>query len=144
MLCREWPGFTNGRAAHGNPVEEGRGVQVQELAKELLVHVERRIGVAADSELQTGIEHDMRIAHAQYRLHAYVEDRVIGVALHDLRHVGERECSPDIALAEISADGQEVSGMITEGAPCLGLQQRTWRSIPTEQPGIHLVQRGVV
>src|SRR5947209_20548150 len=69
ILFREWPGFMNGRAAHGNPVEEGRGVQVQELAKELLVHVERRIGVAADSELQTGIEHDMRIAHAQYRLH---------------------------------------------------------------------------
>src|SRR5436309_844490 len=107
VLLRKWPGFMDGAAAQGDPVEEGRGVQVQELAEELLVHVEGRIHIAPDGELQAWIQHDVRIAHPQYRLHAYVEDCVISVALHNLQLVGQREGPTDVPFAKVTCDGQE-------------------------------------
>src|ERR1044071_2239404 len=109
-------GLVDRASAHDQPVEKRRSVQIQELAEELLVHLNRRFRVSPDGKFEAGIEHDVRVAQMQDRRDSYVEHRVIGVSIYDQRLTGNGDGAAIVADAHVPVDGQEVSMMVTEGA----------------------------
>src|SRR5579859_8095579 len=133
----------NGACSQGDPVEQGRAVQVHELPEKLLVEIHGRFGVAANGELHARIEDEAGIAQAQHRLNPYVENRVISVVLQDQGLAGNGRGAANVALAEVSTDRHKIAGMITEGGADLRLLRGARRYRRAEESCIHLVDGGI-
>src|SRR5215813_11238679 len=141
VLLRERTGLMDGAAPHYDPVEEWRGAQIEILPQELLVHLERRFGVAPDGELQSGIQNDARASQPEDRRGAHAENRVVGIAMNDSQLVGNRDGAFVVPHAEEAGDRHEVPGMIAEGGSKIGLLRRTRRRRSAEKFVVHLVER---
>src|SRR5579872_1133568 len=133
----------NRAAPHCKPVEKRRAIQVEELAKEVLVQLHRTLGIAANGELNPRVEHDMSIAQPQHRRYAYIGNRVIGIALDDGRLVGKREGAAEIPLTEITADRHKIVGIVMKRCAdlCYLLRTRRWQS--PQELAVKLVDGGI-
>src|SRR5215469_14615836 len=145
MLVREWTRFMNGAATHGEPVEEWRTAHIEELAEEVLVQLHRRFSIPPQSEFNPGIENDASITQMHDRGYPYVENGVVGIAVHDSQLAGNRERAAEIAFPKITADRDEILWTVPERATDLDYLLRTrWRrSSSTEEPVVQFVDGGV-
>src|SRR5205807_4633648 len=113
------------------------------LPEKLLVKIHGRFSIAANGEFKAGIEYEAGIAQTQHRLDAYVENRVIGVVLQDQGLAGDGRGTANVALAKVSANRQEVAGMISESRPNLRLLRGPWGHGGAKESFIHLVDGGI-
>src|SRR5436305_14025027 len=104
-----------------DPIEERRAGHIYKLPEKVLIEIHRRLRVATDGELNTGIEHKAGISQPHDRRDAYVENRVVGVVPQNQGLAGNGTGGVNVAFLEISTDRQQMVGVIAEGGADAGL-----------------------
>src|SRR5579863_1222140 len=79
----KWSGFANGVPGYRDHVEEGTGVHVDELAEQVLIHVDGIFGIPADGFLNTGVEGEDVPSEVHRWIQPEVERNVGSVAVDD-------------------------------------------------------------
>ena len=83
IAFRKWARLVNDVTAERKRIEEGACSYVRELAKQILVHLHRRLGIAPDRFLKSGIEGHNICAQMYRRIQAEVEVIVGGISVYD-------------------------------------------------------------
>src|SRR5690348_5767510 len=83
ITLRERPGLMHSAGRDGYPIPESAGVEVKELAKEILVHIDGGNGIAPNGVLDPGGE----------------SDGVVGIAILNQQTAGKRNLSSSIAFS---------------------------------------------